>query len=150
MNSAAEFERLDLALRDEFCAPFFLVWDQFLLEGLGLGISYDARAANDGITRAALDRLLDIELPLSVSFGRTNLAVQDVLKLSTGSIVELNCSANDLVEIVVNNCMIARGEVVVIEGNYGVRIRDIVSRGDRLALQDSRGFTAGDSRRLGT
>ena len=86
-----------------------------------------------------LDRLLDIELPLSVSFGRTSVPVQDILKLASGSIIELNCPANDLVEIVVNNCMIARGEVVVIEGNYGVRVREIISRSERLALHKGKG-----------
>jgi flagellar motor switch protein FliN/FliY len=83
---------------------------------------------------ATLDRLLDVELPLSISFGKTQLPVQDILKLSTGSIIELNCPANEFVEIIVNNCTIARGEVVVIEGNYGVRIKEIISRGERMAL----------------
>jgi flagellar motor switch protein FliN/FliY len=82
-----------------------------------------------------LDLLLDVEMPVSVSFGRTFLPVREVLKLATGSIIELNRTVNQYVEVVVNNCVIARGEVVVIEGNYGVRIHEIISRGDRLALQ---------------
>jgi flagellar motor switch protein FliN/FliY len=86
-----------------------------------------------------LDRLLDVELSLSVSFGRTSVPVHDILKLSSGSIVELNCRANDLVEIIVNDCMIARGEVVVIEGNYGVRVLEIISRGERMALSTIKG-----------
>jgi len=93
-----------------------------------------------------LDRLLDVELPLSVSFGRTNVPVHDILKLASGSIIELNCPANDLVEIVVNNCMIARGEVVVIEGNYGVRVREIISRNERMALQNVKGHGAASMR----
>jgi flagellar motor switch protein FliN len=87
-----------------------------------------------------LDLLLDVELPLSVSFGRTYLAVREILKLSTGSIVELNCPANAYVDVIVNNCTIARGEVVVIEGNYGVRIDEIVSRRDRMLLQHKTGL----------
>ena len=79
-----------------------------------------------------MDLLLDVELPVSVSFGRTELAIKEVLKLTTGSIVELNRSLNEPVEVVVNNCVVARGEVVVIEGNYGVRIQHIVSRQERL------------------
>ncbi len=78
------------------------------------------------------DLLLEVGLPVSVSFGRTQLAIRDVLKLTTGSIVELNRSVMELVEVVVNDCVIARGEVVVVEGNYGVRIREIVSRQERL------------------
>ncbi len=79
-----------------------------------------------------LDLLLEVELPVSVSFGRAQLPLKDVLKLSTGSIVELNRSVFDPVDVIVNNCLIARGEVVVIEGNYGVRIQEIISRQDRL------------------
>jgi flagellar motor switch protein FliN/FliY len=79
-----------------------------------------------------MDLLLDVELPVSVSFGKTEIAMKDVLKLTTGSIVELNRGVNELVEVLVNHCLIARGEVVVVEGNYGVRIKEIVSRQDRL------------------
>lgn len=79
-----------------------------------------------------LDRLLDVELPLSVSFGCAQLAFKEVLKLTTGSIVELNCTVSEPVEVIVNNCVIARGEVVVVDGNYGVRIQQILSRQERL------------------
>jgi flagellar motor switch protein FliN/FliY len=79
-----------------------------------------------------LDLLLDVELPVSVSFGRAHLLLKDVIKLTTGSIVELNRSVSEPVDIIVNNCVIARGEVVVIEGNFGVRIQQVVSRQERL------------------
>jgi len=79
-----------------------------------------------------LDLLLEVELPVSVSFGRTQLRLKDVIKLTTGSIVELNRSVSEPVEVIVNNCVIARGEVVVIEGHYGVRIQRIISRQERL------------------
>ncbi len=79
-----------------------------------------------------MDLLLDVELPVSVSFGRAQLPLKDVLKLTTGSIVELNRSVSEPVEVIVNNCVIARGEVVVVEGNFGVRIRQVVSRQERL------------------
>lgn len=79
-----------------------------------------------------MDLLLEVELPVSISFGKTRLPLRDVLKLTTGSIVELNRTANDPVDILVNQHLVARGEVVVVEGNYGVRIQEIVSRQDRL------------------
>ncbi len=79
-----------------------------------------------------IDLLLDVELPVSVSFGRAHLPLKDVLKLTSGSIVELNRGIAEAVEIIVNNCVIARGEVVVVEGNYGVRIQQIISRQERL------------------
>lgn len=78
------------------------------------------------------DLLLDVSMPVSVSFGRTEMLIKEVLKLTTGSIVELNRSVSEPVDIIVNDCIIARGEVVVVEGNYGVRIQQIASRQDRL------------------
>jgi flagellar motor switch protein FliN/FliY len=95
--------------------------------------------AGDGVVPAGrgdipptMDLLLDVELPVSVSFGKTEIPMKDVLKLTTGSIVELNRGVNEPVEVLVNHCLIARGEVVVVEGNYGVRIQQIISRQDRL------------------
>ena len=79
-----------------------------------------------------MELLLDVELPVSISFGKAQLPLKDVLKLTTGSIVELNRGISDQVEVLVNQCLIARGEVVVVEGNYGVRIQEIASRQDRL------------------
>jgi len=76
--------------------------------------------------------LLEVELPVSVSFGRAQLPLRDVLKLNSGSIVELNRTISEPVEIIVNNCVIARGEVVVVDGNYGVRIQQVISREERL------------------
>lgn len=76
--------------------------------------------------------LLDVELPVSVSFGRAQVQLKDVLKLTTGSIVELNRSILEPVEVIVNNCVIARGEVVVVEGNFGVRVHQVLSRQERL------------------
>lgn len=79
-----------------------------------------------------MDLLLDVQLPVSVSFGQSQLPLRDVIKLTTGSIVELNRTISEPVEVLVNNCVIARGEVVVVEGNFGVRIQQVVSRQERL------------------
>jgi len=79
-----------------------------------------------------MELLLDVDLPVSISFGKTQLPLRDVLKLMTGSIVELNRGVNDQVDVLVNHCLVARGEVVVVEGNYGVRIQEIASRRERL------------------
>jgi flagellar motor switch protein FliN/FliY len=85
-----------------------------------------------GSRSRTMDLLLEVELPVSVSFGRAHLPLKDVLKLASGSIVELNRSVAQPVEVIVNNCVVARGEVVVVEGNYGVRISEIISRQERL------------------
>lgn len=81
---------------------------------------------------ATMDLLMDVELAVSISFGKTQLPMKDVLKLTTGSIVELNRMVNETVDVLVNHCLIARGEVVVVDGNYGVRIQEISSKQDRL------------------
>jgi flagellar motor switch protein FliN len=78
------------------------------------------------------DLLLEVELPVTISFGRAMVPLREVAKLTSGSVVELNRTVSDPVEIIVNNCVIARGEVVVIEGNYGVRIQQIISPQERL------------------
>jgi flagellar motor switch protein FliN/FliY len=91
-----------------------------------------AVAGNSPAMARTMDLLLDVELPVSISFGKTQLALKDVLKLTTGSIVELNRGVNEPVEVLVNHCLVARGEVVVVEGNYGIRIQQISSRQDRL------------------
>ena len=79
-----------------------------------------------------MELLLDVDLPVSISFGKAKVPMKDVLKLTTGSIVELDRGINEMVEVLVNHCLIARGEVVVVEGNYGIRIQEIASRQDRL------------------
>jgi flagellar motor switch protein FliN/FliY len=77
---------------------------------------------------ATLDLLRDIELPVSVSFGRARLPLRDVLKLAAGSVIELDRAIEEPVALIVNNTVVALGEVVVVEGNYGVRIQQIMSR----------------------
>ena len=89
-------------------------------------------AARDGAVSKTFDLLLEVALPITVSFGRTSLQIREVLKLNTGSIVELERLVSDPVEVIVNDCVIARGEVVVVDGNYGVRISQLASREDRL------------------
>jgi len=79
-----------------------------------------------------LDLLLEVDMPVGISFGRTQMRLKEALRLTTGSIVELNRAVTEPVELIVNNCVIARGEVVVVEGNYGVRILEIISREERL------------------
>jgi flagellar motor switch protein FliN len=89
-------------------------------------------SASQSYEASQYELLLDVELPVSVSFGRTQIPLKEVLKLATGSIVELNRTVTDPVEVIVNNCVIARGEVVIVGGNYGVRVRQIISRNERL------------------
>ncbi|MER2088143.1 MAG: flagellar motor switch phosphatase FliY [Sporosarcina sp.] len=79
-----------------------------------------------------LNMLLDIPLQVTVELGRTNRSVKEILEMSSGSIIELDKLAGEPVDILVNNRHIAKGEVVVIDENFGVRITDILSRTERL------------------
>jgi flagellar motor switch protein FliN len=72
-----------------------------------------------------LDLLLDIPLEIVVELGRTKKKISDVLELTSGSIVELDKMAGEPVDVYVNNKLIAKGEVVVIEEHFGVRIKEI-------------------------
>lgn len=79
-----------------------------------------------------LDMLLDIPLKVTVELGRTKQTIQEILELASGSIIELDKLAGEPVDILVNDKLIAKGEVVVIDENFGVRVSDIISQTDRL------------------
>lgn len=124
-------------------AQVFVAFSQSLLELLGEPASSTEALEPPGAPDAGenpepvqppnpIDLLLDVELPVSISFGRAQLALKDIIKLTTGSIVELNRSVSEPVEVIINNCVIARGEVVVVEGNFGIRIKQVISRQERL------------------
>ena len=79
-----------------------------------------------------MDLILDVELEVAVSFGETQMALRDILKLGVGSVVELERSISDPVAILINQKPIARGEVVVVDGNYGVQVLEVASTADRI------------------
>ena len=83
--------------------------------------------------RSNIDLILDVPLQISVELGRTQKKIQDILELNSGSIIELDKLAGEPVDILVNGKIIAKGEVVVIDDNFGVRITDIVSPSNRIS-----------------
>ena len=135
---------LTIAFAESTLPPLFVGFSRGLAAALSGVPRFDAAPSGPPAVRATrveehsiqgsrtMDLLLDVELPVSISFGKTCLPLRDVLKLTTGSIVELNRTATDPVDVLVNHRLLARGEVVVVEGNYGVRIQQIASRQDRL------------------
>jgi len=84
------------------------------------------------IASARLDLILDISLPVTVELGRARMQIQDILKLGPGSIIELEKSAGDPVELFINDRPIAKGEVVVIDENFGIRLTSIVTASERI------------------
>jgi flagellar motor switch protein FliN len=79
-----------------------------------------------------LDLLLDIPLSITVELGRTKKLIREILELTPGSIIELDKLAGEPVDILINNKLIAKGEVVVIDENFGVRVTDIISPSERI------------------
>jgi len=79
-----------------------------------------------------IDLLLDVSLPVSIELGRTRMTIAEILELGSGSIVELDRLAGEPVDILVNNKPLAKGEVVVVDENFGVRITSLVSPRERL------------------
>lgn len=86
---------------------------------------------NDGA--ANIERLLDVELDVVVRFGVTNVPLRDVVRMGVGTMIELNRAVEEPVELLVNGRQLARGEVVVVDGYYGVRITEIGPAAERAA-----------------
>lgn len=80
-----------------------------------------------------IEFLFDVELEVAVVLGRTRMLIQDLLELTPGSVVELNKLAGEALDIVVNDKVIARGEAVVVNEKFGVRLTEIVSPLERVA-----------------
>ena len=81
---------------------------------------------------ANMDFLLDIPLEISVELGRTKMLINELLKLGQGSVVELSKLAGETLEILANQKLVARGEVVVVNEKYGVRLTEIISPVERI------------------
>jgi flagellar motor switch protein FliN/FliY len=79
-----------------------------------------------------LDLILDVTLPVTVELGRSRMQIQEILKLAPGSVIELDKSAGDPVELYINDRPIAKGEVVIIDENFGVRLTSIVTATERI------------------
>ncbi len=91
-------------------------------------------------SQVSIELLLDVTLPLVVELGRVRLSVREILDLGPGSIVELDKLAGEPADLYVNDVLLARGEVVVIEENFGIRITEIVSPEERIrGLKEARG-----------
>lgn len=79
-----------------------------------------------------LDMLLDVPLDVNVELGRTRMTIHDLLQLGPGSVIELDKIAGDALDIMVNGRLVARGEAVVVNDKFGIRITDIVSPQERI------------------
>ncbi len=90
-------------------------------------------AAEQEVSTRRLDLLLDVPLDVTVELGRSRMTIQDLLALGPGSVVELDKVAGEPLDILINDRLVARGEAVVVNDKFGIRITDIVSPQERIA-----------------
>ena len=81
------------------------------------------------------EELADLQFPVTVVLGQARLRIRDVLRLTAGSLVELDRQEGELAEIMVRNTVVARGQIVSIGGNYGLRIMEVIGCQDRVGLR---------------
>lgn len=98
----------------------------------GGGPQSGAKAKDEGAPVHSLDFILDIPLKVTVELGRSRMAIRDILQLAQGSVVELSKFAGEPLEVLVNEKLVARGEVVVVNEKFGVRLTDIISPVERI------------------
>ncbi|WP_028455508.1 flagellar motor switch protein FliN [Chitinilyticum litopenaei] len=79
-----------------------------------------------------IDMILDIPVSLTVELGRTKIAIRSLLQLAQGSVVELDGLAGEPMDVLVNGCLIAQGEVVVVNDKFGIRLTDIITPAERI------------------
>ena len=79
-----------------------------------------------------IDFILDIPVQLTVELGRTKIAIKNLLQLAQGSVVELDGLAGEPMDVLVNGCLIAQGEVVVVNDKFGIRLTDIITPSERV------------------
>ena len=89
-------------------------------------------AGAPGAQRTDLDMILDIPVQLEVQLGRTKIAIRNLLQLAQGSVVELDGMAGEPMDVLVNGCLIAQGEVVVVNEKFGIRLTDVITPSERI------------------
>jgi flagellar motor switch protein FliN/FliY len=98
-------------------------------------IADDFKAGDDALNKLKiqnLDFILDIPLKVTVELGRATVMIKDILQLGQGSVLELNKLAGESLEILVNGKLVAKGEVVVVNEKFGIRIKEIISPIERI------------------
>ena len=91
-----------------------------------------AGGAAAGSGRNDIDLILDIPVQLTVELGRTRIPIKHILQLAQGSVIELDALAGEPMDVLVNGCLIAQGEVVVVNDKFGIRLTDIVTPSERM------------------
>ncbi len=97
------------------------------LDGMG-----DTNSILNGHSDPKMELLYDLQLPVSIELGRTNMLIRDILRLGRGSVIEFDKLVSEPVDVLINGKKVAEGEVVVIDKHFGIRITTLVDPSDRL------------------
>ncbi len=114
-------------------SPSVVELPSFDLPGGGSGQSTGVLAHGS----SSMSRVRDIPLEVTVELGRTRLLIRDILDLGAGSIIELDKIAGEPVDLFANGLLVARGEVIVIDDNFGVRVTEIITAAERRQIQET-------------
>ncbi|AOJ08317.1 flagellar motor switch protein FliN [Burkholderia mayonis] len=98
----------------------------------GAGVFRPLSKAAAASTHNDIDLILDIPVKMTVELGRTKIAIRNLLQLAQGSVVELDGLAGEPMDVLVNGCLIAQGEVVVVNDKFGIRLTDIITPSERI------------------
>jgi flagellar motor switch protein FliN/FliY len=135
IDSAAEGIQigcLELRERDGVSVMLHVMGDDELLDSLEAtgpsATQASARPDNHSSKDSQLGRVIDVPLSVTLRFGQRTMRLREVLELSTGTLVELDRQVEEPVDLMLNERVIARGEVVIVDGNYGLRVTEIVER----------------------
>ena len=103
-----------------------------LLEKFGDAPAMSAQNAGQNAARNDIELVLDIPVQLTVELGRTRVPIKNILQLAQGSVIELDGLAGEPLDVMVNGCLIAQGEVVVVGERFGIRLTDIITPSERI------------------
>ncbi|MBN3792253.1 flagellar motor switch protein FliN [Burkholderia sp. Ac-20353] len=98
----------------------------------GAGVFQPLSKAAANSTHNDIEMILDIPVKMTVELGRTKIAIRNLLQLAQGSVVELDGMAGEPMDVLVNGCLIAQGEVVVVNDKFGIRLTDIITPSERI------------------
>lgn len=96
------------------------------------GVFQPLTGSADGTAPNDIEMILDIPVQLTVELGRTKIAIKNLLQLAQGSVVELDGMAGEPMDVLVNGCLIAQGEVVVVNDKFGIRLTDVITPSERI------------------
>jgi flagellar motor switch protein FliN len=102
------------------------------MSGPATPVSFPSLSGSNASSRHDVEMIMDIPVQLTVELGRTKLPIKSLLQLAQGSVVELDGFAGEPMDVLINGCLIAQGEVVVVNEKFGIRLTDIITPSERI------------------